>query len=117
MSNRHLSGGETYSDKDACFGIDFQSLANQLDGALVALDELGQPNLNALNLLRDGRQDTFVQPVELIETAPCTDLTKPNENATHSLKVESLVATKDQDEAAELHTKCFDRFGFACDEN
>jgi hypothetical protein len=40
-------------------------------------------------------------------------LTKTNEDATHGLKVESLVATEDQNETPQLNTKSFDGLRFS----
>lgn len=47
---------------------------------------LPQSLLDALHLLRDGRQHAFLQPVELIETSPSSDLAQTHKNATHCLK-------------------------------
>lgn len=66
--------------------------------------------LNALNLLRDGREDTLLETVELVEAAPCTDLTQSDEDAAHSLEVERFVTAEDKHKPTELNTECFNGF-------
>ncbi len=74
-------------------------------------DDLGallQTKLDILDLLRDGRQDTLLQTVELVEAAPRADLADTEEDAAHGLEVERVVAAEDEREAAELDTECLD---------
>ncbi len=67
--------------------------------------------LNALDLLRDGRQDTLLESIELVETSPCSDAAQTDKDAAHRLEVERLVTAEDDDKHAELHTQCLDRLG------
>ena len=92
--------------------VDLDALANKFDLGVRVLSEGRETLLDTLDLLCDSRQDTLLETVELIETAPGSDLTQTNENTTHGLEVESLVTAENEDESTELHAKCLDGLGF-----
>jgi hypothetical protein len=93
--------------------IDLQGLPNQFDLNVRILDESSQALLNTLHLLRDRAQNTLLQSIELVETAPCSNLTKTDEYTTHGLEIERFIAAEHQDESTELDTEGLDRFGFS----
>jgi hypothetical protein len=68
--------------------------------------------LDALNLLRDGTQNTFFQPIELVEASPSSDLTYSEENSSHRFEIESVIATEYQHKSTELTSQSFDGFRF-----
>ena len=70
-------------------------------------------HLNQLNLLTHCRQLIFLEPVELVETAPRTALNQPGENPSHGLKIDSLVAVEHQDLPAQRGAQRFDALRFA----
>lgn len=70
--------------------------------------------MDALDLLRDRTEDPLLESVELVEASPGADLAEPDEDPTHRLEVERLVAAEDEDEASELHAESLDGFGLAC---
>lgn len=88
--------------------INLEVLAYQLNLHVGILDQRSQALLDGLDLLRDRTENTFLEPIELIETAPCADLTKTNEDTTHGLEVEGFVATEDEDESSKLDSQCLD---------
>jgi hypothetical protein len=45
--------------------------------------------LDGLDLLRDGRQHSLLQTIELVEAAPSADLAQANEDSAHGLKFNS----------------------------
>lgn len=94
--------------------VDLDVLPNEFNFSVRVLDERCETLLDSLNLLRYGTKNTLFETIELVETTPRADLTETNEDTTHSLEVERLVATEDQDEATELYTESFDRFRFTC---
>ena len=93
--------------------VDLDVLPNQLDLRVRVLDECGKTLLDGLDLLRDGTEDTLFETIELVETAPSTDLTKTNEDTSHCLEIERLVTAEDQDETPKLYTKRLNRLRFA----
>lgn len=95
--------------------VDPKVLANELNLGVRVFNQGGKALLNALHLLRDGRQDALFKTIKLVEAAPSTNLAETNEDATHGLEIECLVATEHQNETTELHPKGFDRLGFACE--
>lgn len=94
--------------------IDLDVFAYKLDFMVGVLHECSQTLLYTLHLLRDGTKDTFFETVELVETSPCANLTETDEDTAHCLEVKRLVATKNQDESAQLYTQCLHRFRFPC---
>lgn len=88
--------------------VDLQVLSHQLNLRIRVLHQRSQTLLNALHLLTNGTQNPLLQPIELVETSPRSDLTKTDENTTHSLEIERLVTTEDKYESPELNTKRFD---------
>jgi hypothetical protein len=95
--------------------VDFQILPYELNFRVGVLDERGETLLYALDLLRNGAENTLFQTIELVETAPRSDLTQSDENTSHGLEIERLVATEDQHKSAKLHAQRLDRLGFACE--
>lgn len=55
---------------------------------IVWIGMFSQSFLDALNLLRNSREHTLLQSVELIKAAPCTYLAKSHKDASHCLHVE-----------------------------
>ncbi|KAF4513698.1 hypothetical protein G6O67_000939 [Ophiocordyceps sinensis] len=102
-----------HGDEDAGVFVHAQLAAHQLNLRLAVLCALLKAELNVLNLLRDGRQDPFLEAVKLVETAPSTNLADSEENAAHGLKVECVVAAKDEGESAELNAQSLDRLRLA----
>ena len=100
-------------DEDTHVLVQLDVLPHQLDLGVRVLDESRKTLLDALDLLRDGTEDTFLETVELVEAAPRADLAKTDEDTSHGLEVECLVATEDQDETSQLHTESLDRLGLA----
>lgn len=93
--------------------IDSQGLADQLDfGGRIGRCR-PEPLLNALNLLRHGREDSLFESVRLVETPPSADLTQSDKDPSHRLEVEGFVAAEDQNEAAESYTESLDGLRFA----
>ena len=88
--------------------VDLQMLAHQLDLDIGVLGQLHQSLLNSLYLLRNCTENSFLQPIKLVETSPCSNLTQANKDAAHGLEVEGLVATKYQDETSQLHSQSLD---------
>lgn len=71
-----------------------------------------QSFLNCLDLLWDGGQHPFFQPVELVETTPRAHLAQTDEDPTHGLEIEGLVAVEDQHETTQLVAESFHGLGF-----
>jgi hypothetical protein len=102
-------------DEDARVLRDLELASDELNLG-VGIGEAGtETELNALDLLRDGREDALLESVELVEASPSADLAETDEDAAHRLEVERLVAAKHEDEATELDSQRLDRFGFACE--
>jgi hypothetical protein len=72
-----------------------------------------ETELDALNLLRDGTEDTFFESIELVEASPRADLAQSDKDASHRLEVERLVAAEDEDEATQLDSEGLDGLGFS----
>ena len=89
--------------------MDLQLAPDKIDLRVWIGHALAQANLNVLNLLRNGGEDALLQSVELVETSPGTHLRDTEEDATHGLEVESVVAVEYQRKATELDTERFDR--------
>jgi hypothetical protein len=68
--------------------------------------------LNGLDLLGDSAQNAFFQSIEFVKTAPGSHLTYSQENPSHGLEIESVIATEDENKAAKLPAQCFDRLSF-----
>ncbi len=90
------------------------ALAKKLDliGGSIGVrvgSRVGETLLDTLDLLRDRREDTFLQSIELVETTPCSNSAETDKDTTHGLEVECLVTTEDNDKHAELNTERLDR--------
>ena len=103
-------------DEDASVLRDLELTTDELDLGIGIGDACTESKLDALNLLRDGREDALLQPVELVEATPSSDLAQSYEDPAHRLEVECLVATEDENETTKLNSERLDRFGFACRE-
>ena len=79
--------------------VDLQALPNELDLSIRVLHQRRQTLLYALHLLTNSTQNPLLQSIELVKASPSADLTQSDEDTTHGLEVERLVATEDQ----ELH--------------
>lgn len=90
--------------------IQLDILTHQFNFAL----SFSETSLNDQNLLRAGREHTFLQSVKLVEAAPSTDLAETDEDATHCVEVEGFVAVEHQDKETELRTKGFNGLSLAC---
>ena len=88
--------------------VDLDVLPHKLNFGVGVLYQRCQALLDGLNLLGYCGEDALFETVELIETAPCSHLTKTNEDTTHGLEIESFVTAENEDEAAKLDTKSFD---------
>jgi len=55
---------------------------------------LAQRLLNALHLLRHGRQHPLLQAVELVEAAPRAHLAEPHEDPPHRLEIKGFIAVE-----------------------
>jgi len=93
-----------HSDEDSHGLVQTEFFIHQVN----ALSVLFQAHLNGQNLLRYGRQHAFFQTVELIEASPGAHLAESNEDATHSLAIEGLIAVEHKSEATHLHAQSFD---------
>lgn len=87
---------------------------NEFDLGSRIVDSSAETELDRLDLLRDSTEDAFFESIELVETSPRSDLTQSNEDPSHRLKVERLVATEYENESSELHTERLDRFRLSC---
>jgi len=67
---------------------------DEFDGERVLSVRVGRSCLEAfldgLDLLRDGRQHSLLQTIELVEAAPSADLAQANEDSAHGLKVNEM---------------------------
>lgn len=98
-------------DEDAGVLADAQLASDELNLGVGVGDSCAESELDALDLLRDRTEDTLFESVEFVEASPGADLAEPDEDPTHRLEVECLVAAEDEDEAAELHAESLDGFG------
>jgi hypothetical protein len=101
-------------DEDARVGIESEVAADEFDLVLLVGQARRKPELDALDLLRYRTEDALLETVELVEAAPSANLTQADENASHRLEVEGLVATEDEYETSERDAERFDGFRFAC---
>jgi hypothetical protein len=99
---RGVIKGKTTPPTGVC--VDLELLADELNLRRRVLSGECEPLLDALNLLRDGRENPLLESIELVEATPGADLAETDKDATHRLKVECLVAAENEDEAAELDT-------------
>lgn len=58
---------------------------------------LPQGHLDVLDLLRDGREHSLLQTVELVKAAPGAHLAETHEDATHGLEKTEVRVFKNQD--------------------
>ena len=70
-------------------------------------------NLDGLDLHGHGRQRLLLQPVELVKAAPGAALDQADEDATHGLDVDALVAVEHQDLPTQESAKSFDALGLS----
>ena len=92
--------------------VDLYVLPDQLNLSMGILNKSGKTLLDALHLLRYSTKDTLLKTIKLIETPPSSNLTKPDENTTHSLEIESFIATKHQHKPPKLNSQSLYRFRF-----
>lgn len=71
------------------FCID-SSLTDLLSQQITSLFVMFQGVLDGLNLHGDGRQDRFLQTVELIEAAPRSTLQQAHKDPSHGLHIDAL---------------------------
>lgn len=88
--------------------------ADEFDLVLLVGQARGKPELDALDLLRYGTEDSLLKTVELVKAAPSANLTQADEDASHRLEVEGLVATEDEYETSERDAERFDGLRFTC---
>lgn len=101
-------------NEDPRVGIESKVAADEFDLVLLVGQARREPELDALDLLRYGTEDSLLETVELVEAAPSANLTQADENASHRLEVEGLVATEDEYETSERNAERFDGFRFPC---
>lgn len=101
-------------DKDAGVLAESKLTTYELDLVVWIRQAGAKSELNTLNLLRDGRENSFFQSIELVKAAPRADLAKADKNATHRLEIERLIAAKDEDEATKRYSQRLDGLCLAC---
>ena len=75
--------------------VELHVLPNKFDLGVRVLYQGRKTLLDTLDFLRDVRQYSLLETIELVETAPSTDLTKTNEDTSHCLEIERLVTAED----------------------
>ena len=97
-----------HGDEDTRVLVHFQSSPHKLNLGFLFL-AVFQPNLDILDLLGNGRKNTFLQTVKFIKATPSTNLTDTEEDSAHGLEIECVVTAKDERETTKLETQCFNR--------
>ena len=78
-----------HRDKDSNILIHLYRLVHQHNLVVI----LERP-LDTLDLLRDGRHDSFFESIEFIKAAPSADLTETQKDATNSVEIKALVTAE-----------------------
>ncbi len=85
-------------------------LAHQLDLAL----SFPQTSLDHQDLLGACGEHTLLETVELIEAPPSAHLAETNEDTTHSVEIEGLIAIEDKHKVAQLGAQCLYGLSLTC---
>ncbi|KAI6748665.1 hypothetical protein HG530_015438 [Fusarium avenaceum] len=92
-----------HGNKDTSVFVDVKLTTYQLNLRLVILDTLLKTQLDILDLLRNSGQDSLLQTVELVETAPSANLADTEEDTAHGLEIEGVVTAEDKIEFGIRH--------------
>ena len=107
---RTASVSRIHGYKGSDLWIQLNILAHQLDLAL----PFSKTSLDDQNLLRAGREHTFLQSVELVEAAPSSDLAETDEDTAHCVEIEGFIAVEHQHEETELRAESLYGLCFSC---